>query len=247
MSSCRRLTLAIILMLVAVPRAAAATPEEIKAWLRDADAIRQPYPQAVVSVRQTERRAGEVKGVDLFDLYLKGTDRALLVFTGGKQTDRKILIVGEKMWLILPTTVNPVPISPHQRIMGAAALSEVARFRAADDYDASVRPQEEEQGGQSCRVVDLAARSPKSRYSRVELWIDRRNRPRKARFYLASGREAQEVLFSRFEEKGGKALLAEMECHDLLAPGAGLTLTLEYLKYRPARIDDALFTLAGAR
>ncbi len=38
-----------------------------------------------------------------------------------------------------------------------------------------------------------------------------------------------------------------MECHDLLAPGAGLTLTLEYLRYQPARIDDSIFTLAGAR
>lgn len=240
------LTLAIAFVLAVVRPLAAATPEEVRAWLRDVDAVRQPYPQAVISVRQTERVGGVARSADEFDLYVKGRDRALLVFTRGKQTGRKILIVGEKMWLILPTA-HPVPISPHQRIMGAAALSEVAGFRAADDYEASVRAEEEEQGGHRCRVVDLAARSPKSLYSRIELWIDARNLPRKARFFLPSGRQAQEIVFLRFEEKEGRTLLAEMECHDLLAPGVGLTLTLEYLRYRPARIDDSLFTLQGAR
>ena len=108
-------------------------------------------------------------------------------------------------------------------------------------------PRKKSRAGTGAGVVDLAARSPKSRYSRVELWIDARNRPRKARFFLPSGRQAQEIVFLRFEEKEGRTLLAEMECRDLLAPGAGLTLTLEYLRYRPARIDDSLFTLEGAR
>ena len=246
MSKRGALTVAIAFVLAVVRPLAAATPEEVRAWLREVDAVRQPYPQAVISVRQTEKVGGVVRSVDEFDLYVKGRDRALVVFTGGKQTGRKILIVGEKMWLILPNA-HPVPISPQQRIMGAAALSEAARFRAADDYEASVRAEEEEQGGHRCRVVDLAARSPKSRYSRIELWIDARNLPRKARFYLPSGRQAQEIVFLRFEEKGGRTLLAEMECHDLLAPGAGLTRTLEYLRYRPARIDDSVYTLQGAR
>ncbi len=240
------LTFAIAFVLAVVRPLAAATPEEVRAWLRNVDAVRQPYPEAVISVRQTERVGGVARSADEFDLYVKGRDRTLLVFTGGKQTGRKILIVGEKMWLILPNA-HPVPISPQQRITGAAALSEVAGFRAADDYEASVRAGEEEQDGHRCRVVDLVARSPKTRYSRVELWIDARNLPRKARFYLPSGRQAQEIVFLRFAEKDGRTLLAEMECHDLLAPGAGLTLTLEYLRYRPARIDDSIFTLAGAR
>ena len=37
-----------------------------------------------------------------FDLYKKGDDRGLVVFTAGKQKGRKILTVGEKFWILVP-------------------------------------------------------------------------------------------------------------------------------------------------
>ena len=60
------LTLAIALVLVIVRPLAAATPEEVRAWLRDVDAVRQPYLQAVISVRQTERVGGVARSADEF-------------------------------------------------------------------------------------------------------------------------------------------------------------------------------------
>lgn len=237
---------ALALALLAGPEPSAA---EVQAWLRAVDEARNAFAEAKIAARATQWDAGVSQGSADFDIYIKGHDRALIVFRGGKNDGRKALTVGEKMWLLIPGAENPVPVTPNQRLMGGASFGDVARARFADDFTATLRPGTETVGDRICRVLDLVAKSPKAAYPRVTLWLDAEGErlPRQLLFFLPSGKEAREVRFTKFRKVRDKTVVAEMEIRDLLGPKAQSVTRLEYLDIQPARIDDVIFTPDGAR
>jgi Outer membrane lipoprotein-sorting protein len=227
----------------------AVSPAQVQAWLKAVDDARNAFGEAKLTARATQWEDARQTGGADFDVYVKGKDRALIVFRGGKNEGRKALTVGEKMWLLVPGAENPVPITANQRLMGGASFGDVARMRFADDFTATIRPGTEKIGDHVCRVLDLAATSPRAPYPRVTLWIDAEGErlPRQLLFFLPSGKEAREVRFTQFRKFAGKTAVAEMEIRDRLGPSSGSLTRLEYLDIQPARIDDAIFTPEGAR
>jgi hypothetical protein len=228
--------------------AAPSTSPEVRAWLEAVDASREAFPEVKIAARATQVDGAGTAGSADFDIYVKNRDRALIVFHG-KNEGRKALTVGDKMWLIVPGAEHPVPITANQRLMGGASFGDVARLRFAEDFDAKVRPGTERVGDRVCRVLDLTARSPKAPFPNVTLWIDAEGEtlPRKLLFRLPSGKEAREVLFTKFTKVRGRTAVAEMEIHDLLGPKSGAVTRLEYLTIQPAKIDDQVFTPEGAK
>jgi hypothetical protein len=239
---------AVSLMLIA-RLTLAQSPVEVQSWLRAVDDARNALGEAKITARASQLEDGKVAGSADFDIYLKGRDRSLIVFRGGKNDGRKALTVGEKMWLLVPGAEHPVPITANQRLMGGASFGDVARIRFAEDFTATVRPGTERIGEHECRILDLTAVSSKVAYPRVTLWLDAEGErlPRRLLFYLPSGKTAREVLFTKFRKVKDKNAVAEMEIHDLLGPKTQSVTRLEYLDIRPATIDDAIFTPDGAR
>jgi hypothetical protein len=132
--------------------------------------------------------------------------------------------------------------------MGGASIADVARLRFAEDYSASLRPETESANGKTCRILDLTAKSPKAAFPHVVLWVDDAEKlPVRVLFSLPSGKDAKDVTFTRFGKASGKTVVTEMEIRDLLAADAGTITRLEYRNFRPARLDDQIFTPDGAR
>ena len=240
---------ALLPLLVLALAAAEPSASDVEGWLRSVDQARSSFGEAKITARATQWENDKNLGSADFDIYVKGRDRALIVFRGGRNDGRKALTVGDRMWLLVPGAENPVPITPNQRLMGGASFGDVARMRFAEDFTATVRPGTEKIGDRVCRVLDLTARSPRAPYPKVTLWLDAEGEPlpRKLLFYLPSGREARQVLFTRFGKFGGKTAVTEMEIRDLLGPKANTLTRLEYLDIQPAHLDDSLFTPEGAR
>ena len=162
---------------------------------------------------------GNVSGSADFDIYIKGRDRALIVFRGGKNDGRKALTVGERCGSS-SRGGEPRPDHGESAADGGRLFGDVARMRFAEDFTGAVRPGTEKIGERVCRVLDLTAISPKAPYPRVTLWLDAEGErlPRKLLFFLPSGKEAREVLFTKFQKVKDKTAVAEMEIHDLLGP-----------------------------
>ena len=135
------------LLLLAATVAAAQTAAEVQAWLKAVDDARNALGEAKISARASQIEDGKVAGTADFDIYIKGRDKALIVFRGGKNDGRKALTVGDKMWLLVPGAEHPVPITANQRLMGGASFGDVARIRFADDFTATARPGTEKVGG----------------------------------------------------------------------------------------------------
>ena len=123
------------------PFLAAQTPDEVHAWLEGIDRTRNAFDEAVITAHAAQWAGNaEQPGAADFDVYTKGRDKALIVFRGGKNSGRKILTNGDRMWLLVPGASNPLPITANQRLMGGASVADVARLRFADDYTATARP-----------------------------------------------------------------------------------------------------------
>ena len=239
----RALALAIVLAVTA----ASAAPD-IQQWLKATDATRNAFEEAVITARASQVVDGKVTGSADFEVYTKGRTRGLIVFRSGSSNGRKILTDGPRLWMIIPGASRPIPVTANQRLLGGASMGDVASLRFAEDYTATLRPGEESVGGKSCRILDLTAKSPNAPYPRVVLWWNEAEHlPAKVLFSLPSGKEAKEVTFTKFSKKAGKTIVSEMEIRDLLGREPKAFTRLEYLDYRPAKLDDALFTPEGAR
>ena len=223
--------------------AAALSPADL---LILADRPKQTYREAVISTRVTVLESGRETGTSEFDVYRKGNDRALIVFTGGKQKGRKILTAGEKFWLIVPGSSRAIPVTSNQRLVGGASFGDVARLSFSEEFTAIPAASSERVDGRSCDVLELSARRPSAAYASGRLWIDRQEHlARRALLSLASGKQAKEVFFDTYEIEAGGPVLRQMTIRDLL-DSRGVSSRIEYTKYRKAELPDSLFTPEGA-
>lgn len=237
-----------LLLLLAVAPVLGQSPSEVQALLAAVDATRNVFEEAIITARATQVVDGKETGHADFDVYVKGRDQSLIVFRGGKNGGRKVLTKRDRMWLLVPGSTNPVPITANQRLLGGASFGDVARLRFSEDYTAKATGQTESAAGRSCVVLELTAKSPKVSFPRVLLSVDEREKvPCRVRFFLASGKEIRAVTFTKFRQQRGKTVAAEMEVRDLLGAASRTVTRLEYRNYRLARIDPQIFTPDGAR
>ena len=238
---------AALLLLAALP-AAGPAPSEVQSLVAAVDATRNVFEEAIITARATQVVDGKETGRADFDVYVQGRDRGLIVFRGGRNGGRKVLTNGDRMWLLVPGSTNPVPITANQRLLGGASFGDVARLRFSEDYTAKATGEKESVAGRSCVVLDLAAKSPKVSFPRVRLSVDERQKvPCRVRFFLASGKEVRAVTFTKFRQEAGKTVVSEMEVRELLGAASRTVTILEYRAYKRARLDSKIFTPDGAR
>ena len=239
---------ALLLLTAAAIQASGQAPTDVAALVKAVDATRNVFEEAVITARATQVVDGKETGRADFDVYVKGRDRGLIVFRGGKNGGRKVLTSGDRMWLLVPGSTNPVPITPNQRLLGGASFGDVARLRFSEDYTAKATGKTETAAGRSCVVLELTAKSPKVSFPRVLLSADEREKlPCRVRFFLASGKEVRDVTFTKFRVESGKTVVSEMEIRELLGAASRAVTRLEYRDYRMARLDPKIFTPEGAR
>ena len=238
---------AALLVLFAALPARAQTPADVQALLAAVDATRNVFEEAIITARATQVVDGKETGHADFDVYVKGRDQSLIVFRGGKNGGRKVLTKRDRMWLLVPGSTNPVPITANQRLLGGASFGDVARLRFSEDYTGKATGETESAAGRSCAVLELTAKSPKASFPRVLLSVDEKEKvPCHVRFFLASGKEIRAVTFTKFRQQRGRTVAAEMEVRDLLGAASRTVTRLEYRNYRLARLDSSIFTPEGA-
>ncbi len=229
--------IAFALTLTAVGLAQAATPDPLQI-LRAADLTRggwDSYEVHLVIANETKNRTEE----HLFDVLIKGTDRSLVRFMNPRDKGRELLMLGDDMWVFLPNTQRPVRITPLQRLVGNASNGDVARTRYEEDYTPTLVAQEEA-GGEMCHVLELAAKRKAATYQKVHLWVGAESSlPRRADFFLASGRRYKTATFDEYTSVHGQRLLVRMTITDLT--GAGTKTTMSYSGYTPRELPDKLF------
>lgn len=108
---------------------------------------------------------------------------------------QRLLMVENHMWFMKPGTKKPVPISPRQRLVGGAAIGDIAATRYAVGYEALFLPVETVEG-EACYVFDLKANHKKATYDRIKYWISKeRGVGVKAQYFTVSNKMVKAATF----------------------------------------------------
>ena len=87
------------------------------AMLKRADAPHDAFEEGLIGLRVVVNEHGKKPVESLLDLFVKGKDDSLAVFREGKQQGRRILTVGDRVWLIVPGASRPVPVTAGRTLM----------------------------------------------------------------------------------------------------------------------------------
>jgi hypothetical protein len=219
-----------LLLFVALP-ALAQSGEEI---LAKVDRFRHPWPAFTMEL--TLKAGGTSQ---LWKVSARDNGDARLDGLSKKEKGRSVLLLGDQMWMLLPSAKRPLKVTPQQRLMGSAAGGDVARTRFREDYLVKTLA-EEDLDGRPCWRLELAARRPVLSARQVVLWVLREGSlPLKAEFRLASGKLARTATFEPPVQVHGQAVLARM----IIEEPAGDRAELSFGNWARGGVDPAAFTL----
>ena len=207
------------------------------------DAFRAPYSEFFVRVRVTSFEKGRIQETGLFDAYISGPEKSLIIAREHVNRGMKLLYVREDMWVHLPDTHRPLRITPMQRLMGEASNGDIARLSLTEDYRAEEAGREDVDGS-SCRRIVLTAVHESAPYHRVVLWVRAENyRAQRAEFYLPSGKRFKTARYEEYKPFEGRMILTKMTISDDLRRGR--ETTLEYLSFEKRTIPARYFNKNG--
>ena len=204
--------------------------------LRRSDAYRGALDSFSIDVELTSFE-GRTSDTSQFRVYGKGADRSVVEFLApASDKGRYVLMLRDAMWIYLPSSSRPIRISPMQRLMGQASNGDVARTSFNVDYDATSATQDGDQW-----LLELEAKDPSMSYKRVRLWIDRASyEPRRADFYVASGKLLKRAHYKQFGSMAGRRVVTEVEIEDMLRTGN--RTVMRYANLTARNNPDKMFT-----
>lgn len=184
--------------------------------LEKIDKYRVPYQEFLVRTKIMSYQNDELKETAVFDAYMSGNDKSLVVAKEYKTKGMKLLYVDENLWIQLPTSRRPIRITPIQRLMGEASNGDVARVSLADDYSAEIIGSENIDGV-DCHKMLLKAKKKSATYHKIILYSRKGDyQPVKAEYYVVSGKHIKTAFFDKFKPSNGKTILQQMTIYDEL-------------------------------
>jgi outer membrane lipoprotein-sorting protein len=186
--------------------------------LRAVDALRNPLTSFSLDLELTSFRKEESE-VWTFRVYGQGNDQSVVEFLSPASEKGKYLLMRrDGMWAYVPSASRPIRISPLQRLMGEVSNGDVARTNYSADYiPESVTP--EDADGTPAVALDLKAKDADQSYSRIRLWVARRDDvPIKADYYVSSGKLVKRLFFKELGTLNGSRVITKIEVLDALRP-----------------------------
>jgi Outer membrane lipoprotein-sorting protein len=132
-----------------------------------------------------------------------------------REKGKRILTMGDSMWMSVPGTSRPLRLSGKDAFMGTSFTNDdVMNLDRSDDYDAVIAG--EEPGG--TRLV-LTARKRSLPYPRMEMLVGSGALPVWEVLYTRSGVASKRIEFSARRDFGDKVRPSVMTMTDLMAVG----------------------------
>lgn len=205
-----------------------------KELLVQVDAYRSESRSAKVESLVQVFKKDELVKERSYDVYTKSDNRSLVVFKSASERGQKVLMKGSDYWLFMPKSRRPIRITPMQKLLGEAALGDIATLSWSDNYNIEQVAIEQQH-----KIFKLVANSNKASYQNIELTVDKADLfPVKAKLYLRSGMHAKTAAFTRGKRNGLDKVIA-MSLQDKLQ-SQNKTLVV-YQDVKPIDVADRLF------
>jgi outer membrane lipoprotein-sorting protein len=203
-----------------------------------ADQYRAGWESFALTVKITNYKKERIEDESRYEVFSRKT-KSFVRFLSPRDKGRSLLMLDDDMWIYIPSTSRPIRISPLQKLTGNVSNGDVARTNYAGDYQPKLLGEERVEG-QDCYLLELKAIRKGATYPRIQYWITKADfRPRRAEFYLTSGKNHKSAYYDSFQEYHGKRLLARMTIYDRIRRDE--KSVMEYLRYAPEQIADKYF------
>ena len=207
--------------------------------LKKLDSYRITYEEFSLQLNLTSYRDNSILETAVFNVYIKGSDKSLVVAQKYRTKDMKMLYADENLWVQLPGARRPVRITPIQRLMGEASNGDVAQLSFVRDYELEVLG-DEKIDNVECKKLLLSAKRSSATYNKIILFARKNDHlPVKAEYYLVSGKHFKTAYFEKYFTVGGKKTLQKMTIHDVIKKG--YKTTFEYLNVKEIKLPVKYF------
>ena len=208
--------------------------------IEEADKARGPGDSFSFELKVTSLKPDRKDEISKFEVLVKGIDKSLVKFTYPRRDKGKVmLMVGNNLWIYIPTARNPIRISQQQRLMGQVSNGDVARTNFAADYVPRLL-REEELEGKLSYVLELEARTKKVTYHRIIYWVQKNTlNPLKSEFYTISGKLLKTAYYQGYEEMLGRERVTRLVIVDNLREGQ--SSIMEYSNMKIEEFPDRIF------
>ena len=212
------------------------TPENV---LQIIDDIRAPSDNFSFKL-QVSQGIGEDKRLYSFSVKVKDSEKSLVTYTApATSKGRKILMVGENLWVYVPKTRMPIRISAQQKVSSGVSNADVARVVYSLDYQAD-KLSEEKMDNQSSYHLSLSSKTKAAAYQRIEIWADINDkRPLKAIFYTTAGRKLKTIYYKDYQLVLNKQRPMLLEVIDHL--NGEQKILMQYSELKLAETPDIYF------
>ncbi len=170
------------------------------------------------------------------------TVKSLIYFLQPAQVkDRKMLMIGNEIWMHFPKTRNVIRLSPLQVLLGEISNGDIAQVAFSIDYDPVVLGKED-YNGQTCYRLELTVKEERKQgpYSKIILLVDTAELlPVYAEFYAQSGRKLKEVYYKDYQTILGKRIPMVSEVYDSII-GENCTV-MQYKKLVKKSVPETYF------
>ena len=215
--------------------------------LEQADRYRLPTTSAQVMTRvrlfkTTEQmRQNSPHQESLYQVLIKSDHRSLILFKSPREAGKKVLMVDDRYWLLMPTSRRPIRITPMQKLIGEASSGDISSLTWSEDYQGVIASEGEFEGRPTI-ILKLTAKVKSASYQTITLAVDKRTyQPLHAYLYLTSGKLAKEAIY----KLGDPAVNPRISQLILLDRVTSKKRTvIDYLAITPAIIPDKVYNPA---
>lgn len=196
------------------------------------------YPENVAyTARMTIYRPGK-EYKKLIKVYLKGYDKSLIEFVEPPQErDTRILMIGENMWMYLPSVEKVIRLSGRVKVMGGEFIyDDIMRAKLTIDY--TPESLEKQEGGDT---VTLKAKGKTAAYEKIKLLLNANNfLPMRSEFYTAGGVLLKTLDYSEAVTFGKKTIPSRLLMQ--LAVSHDYRTVMDIVAYKYSDIPERVFT-----
>jgi len=155
-----------------------------------ADAARGDTEGVTWDLDVTELSKGKTSENALF-VKSRGTNFLAEYTKPAEMKGEKLVSHERNMWFMKPGVSKAVPISPRQRLLGAASYGDIASSAYSTHYNAKALADEGDNA-----VFDLTAKNDKETYDRIKLWVSKNEKvATKADYESKTGKVLKTVTF----------------------------------------------------
>jgi outer membrane lipoprotein-sorting protein len=229
--------LAVGFSLLGFSSAFAVTPQEV---LDAVDAIRAPGTNFSFELHAVQENSGDADKAFDFAVNVKDNEKSLVTYVAPELSKgKRLLMVGENLWIYIPNTRQPIRISPQQKAAAGVSNADVARVVYGLDYEAE-NLVADKIDNQNSYLLTLKAKTKGAAYQRIELWTSADDyRPLKANFYTDSGQKLKSIIYTDYQKELGKFRPMQLVITDT-ADGDKKTI-LSYSKLQLSDTPDMYF------